>query len=145
MPVQYTEFQTYAALLAGGPPSIHRADVAQHRQTWRLREHHLLTMAADSERLDEDQPMGMSLPSGEALSAYIPKHAFIQESDGRLLIQHQGKEHIYHTCISDGQGYAAAEEVPDGYNRHVGDVIITGEVRASLAAVPGLSLIRCLN
>ncbi|TDL26798.1 hypothetical protein BD410DRAFT_825292 [Rickenella mellea] len=39
----YTEFTSYAALLSGAPPSIlQKSLIAQHRQTWKLREHHLV-------------------------------------------------------------------------------------------------------
>lgn len=86
---QYTEFTSYAALLAGAAPQTLQASlIAQHRQTWKLREHHLLadvpfadtsSWSTDSDSADAADGQGRGeglhptpLPEGEALRAHLP-------------------------------------------------------------------------
>jgi hypothetical protein len=132
--LQYTEFQTYASLLMGASwNAIERVDFGQHRQTWRLREHHLLALAADPEGpagADSEEQTGPPLPAGEPLNAHLPQPLLlVEESGGKLKLFHEGREHVYDTWA--GEGYVAAEAVPEGRVRCVRDVILTGEVRCA--------------
>ncbi|KAI0691800.1 hypothetical protein BC835DRAFT_1407197 [Cytidiella melzeri] len=64
----YTEFTSYAALLSGAPPSVlYRSLVAQHRQTIKLQEWHLVE--------DEDEVTSCKtrpLRSGNPCRGYVP-------------------------------------------------------------------------
>ncbi|KAI0339133.1 hypothetical protein BDW22DRAFT_1362095 [Trametopsis cervina] len=64
----YTEFTSYAALLSGAPPSIlHRSLVAQHRQTLKIQEWHLIE-DEDSSLSSRPQP----LAAGNPCRGYVP-------------------------------------------------------------------------
>ncbi|KAI6112051.1 hypothetical protein EV401DRAFT_234306 [Pisolithus croceorrhizus] len=53
----YTDFDVYSSLLSGGlPPVLRNCQVAQHRQTWKLREYHLLS---SQESLDKAQRLDL--------------------------------------------------------------------------------------
>jgi len=87
----YTEFTSYASLLSGAPPQTLQASlIAQHRQTWKLREYHLLAEVPYSTDTFVVEPFPSTdhhsgsagrdvqglqptpLPDGEALRAHLP-------------------------------------------------------------------------
>lgn len=106
--VQYTEFTSYASLLAGAPPAILQSSlIAQHPQMWKLREHHLLadapfgSSAPGMSKSTSSSSMPSShlsaspwqdesgsgrlddiapLPSGDPIRAHIPESAIISET-----------------------------------------------------------------
>ncbi|KAF8064294.1 hypothetical protein FPV67DRAFT_1504325 [Lyophyllum atratum] len=124
----YTEFTAYAALLAGGqPPIIQKSMVVRHRQTWKLREHHLL--ASDPSRSDSGIELESDnvepLPAGDPLRSYFPTGTQIRESRDGIEIQEPAREGIIHyqraSCVASGMY---------GFERRgvsVQDIIITGE------------------
>ncbi|KAG6864647.1 hypothetical protein C0993_008675 [Termitomyces sp. T159_Od127] len=63
---QYTEFMAYAALLGGGEPHVVQGSmVVQHRQTWKLFEHHLpASDPGSSSNPDSDHDSGVGLDCG---------------------------------------------------------------------------------
>jgi len=95
----YTEFTSYASLLSGAAPQTLQASlIAQHRQTWKLREYHLLAEVPYSSDAIRPSTTGLPvvdpfpstdknfgsakrdgqglqpapLPEGEALRAHLP-------------------------------------------------------------------------
>ena len=127
---QYTDFEVYASLLAGAPPSVvQRSIVGRHKQTWKLREYHLL-----SEDLHESNP-GINidrdlepLPGGDPLNSYFPEDLQIRETWEGLTIQHlhSNKKLVYHKSrLSPRSPQNSGYGNP---SRKVHDIIIAGEV-----------------
>ncbi|KAK2460389.1 hypothetical protein APHAL10511_007554 [Amanita phalloides] len=118
----YTEFTIYAALLAGAPPSIldRNPSVARHRQTWKLREHHLIDNGASSDsEMDREAEILCSLSLGDPLQSYLPAGFLIKEDRDGVLVQEPGKRHGLH--------YLRAPLVRSNVTSTVKDIIITGE------------------
>ncbi|KAG6810525.1 hypothetical protein H0H92_011471 [Tricholoma furcatifolium] len=119
----YTEFTAYAALLAGGQPHIiQRSMIVRHRQTWKLREHHLLSPDASQ----SDSGIGLDgdgvepLPSGDPLRSYFPTATQIRESKEGVDIQIPGQKDVLR--------YQRFSPLSGGHKgRVVQDIIITGE------------------
>ncbi|KAH8114869.1 hypothetical protein DFH11DRAFT_1590149 [Phellopilus nigrolimitatus] len=96
----YTEFQSFAALLSGVPPSrLQDCIIAQHNQTWRIREHHLLgppsssssssssvTQSSTNLKVLEPGSAESPLPPGDPIFAYIPDGASVAETPAGLTI-----------------------------------------------------------
>ena len=115
---QYTEFTAYAALLSGTPPlNLRNCLVAQHRQTWKLREHHLLA-------LDPDHKVN-PLSSGNALRSYFPAGTIMREDIGGVDVHEpeRGQSLRYQRSDTRSKEYTGSSEAT------VLDIIITGEVR----------------
>ncbi|KAK0440161.1 hypothetical protein EV421DRAFT_812487 [Armillaria borealis] len=117
----YTEFTAYAALLSGAPPPVlQKSLVVKHRQTWKLREHHLLatepvTDSSVPTSIDDFDP----LSPGDPLRSYFPTGTHIKEDrDGLEVREPGGKEPLY---------YKRACFLQPDEQRHVCDIIITGE------------------
>lgn len=109
---QYTDFVPYTSLLSGGPPPILRdCLVAQHRQTWKLREYHLLDLQENSKTI----PLAL----GEAFSAFFPDGVRLREASGFLEVHAPGREDTLHYKRS------VQFDVRDSV---VADIIIVGEV-----------------
>ncbi|KAL1746601.1 hypothetical protein HDZ31DRAFT_81088 [Schizophyllum fasciatum] len=114
----YTEFTSYAGLLAGAPPpTLQRSIVVRHRQTWKLREYHL--------QLAPDDPASLSarVPLGSPLRSHVPRGARMVEGEGGL-------------TVTDASGkvfeYARPALNDDGSPRGpVCDIIIAGEGHSS--------------
>ncbi|KAG1797086.1 uncharacterized protein HD556DRAFT_1233823 [Suillus plorans] len=86
----YTEFTTYAALLSGRPPSIlHNSMVAQHRQTWKLREYYL-TVSRGADGIAGGLE-SLPLSSGDPLKAFFPSGIRIHEHAGSAEVHEPGK------------------------------------------------------
>ncbi|KAG0706198.1 hypothetical protein DFH29DRAFT_980491 [Suillus ampliporus] len=86
----YTEFTTYAALLSGRSPSIlHNCMVAQHRQTWKLREYHLMVSREGDGIAAGANSSSLSL--GDALKAFFPPDIRIHEHSGSAEVHEPGK------------------------------------------------------
>ncbi|RDB17639.1 hypothetical protein Hypma_001088 [Hypsizygus marmoreus] len=126
----YTEFTAYAALLAGGlPPIIQKSMVVRHRQTWKLREHHLL--ASDPSRSDSDSGIELDsdntdpLPAGDPLRSYFPTGTQIREkSDGiEVWVPNSGDVLHYQRAPRLNSGVCGEERKASV----VQDIIITGE------------------
>lgn len=128
---QYTEFTAYAALLSGAPPVIlQKSLVVRHRQTWKLREHHLLAAGSSSSSSNTDLGIDLTatssintdspLSAGDPLRSYFPAGTHIKEDKRGLEVQEPGKEPLRYRRSSH-----------DGYDKKtcVQDIIITGEVR----------------
>ncbi|EGO28705.1 hypothetical protein SERLADRAFT_446117 [Serpula lacrymans var. lacrymans S7.9] len=120
----YTEFTAYAALLSGAPPPIlHRSLVAQHRQTWKLREYHLL-------ETDVDSSSGLSDPGplspGDPLRAYFPVGTRIREHSNEIQIHEPGRSEPlrYQRPPSCALNVSL---MTDNYTRSLKDIIVVGE------------------
>ncbi|KAJ3746450.1 hypothetical protein DFH05DRAFT_1485278 [Lentinula detonsa] len=132
----YTEFTSYAALLSGAPPHfLQNILVAQHKQTWKLREHHLLASSA-SDNFDSCPRQSGNVTTnlepvapGNALHAYFPLETQIEETPQGLTITEPvpGKQPLlYQRAGSQKKPHAAQEAKP-----RVLDIIITGEGHSS--------------
>lgn len=125
----YTEFTAYAALLSGAPPAVlQRSLVAQHRQTWKLREYHLLEDSLSEEGLHDVIPSHSkvtSLAAGNPSRGYIPNGTQIHESGDELIIHDptQPEPIVYHSWTSIRKN---AKKDETGRAK-VKDVFITGE------------------
>jgi len=101
------------SLLSGGPPPVLRdCLVAQHRQTWKLREYHLLN-AQDSLKII--RPLAL----GDALSAFFPSGTRIRELSGSLEVNELAREETlqYKRSVRSGMD-----------DPSIADIIIIGEV-----------------
>ncbi|KAG2039047.1 hypothetical protein BDR03DRAFT_952673 [Suillus americanus] len=118
----YTEFTTYAALLSGRSPSIlHNCMVAQHRQTWKLREYHLtVSRGADGIADGAESP---SLSSGDPLKAFFPSGIRIHEHAGGAEVHEPGKM----APLSYRQSPACGEEAKGFKCAEIQDIIVVGE------------------
>ncbi|KAI6118174.1 hypothetical protein F5141DRAFT_1096694 [Pisolithus sp. B1] len=108
----YTDFDVYSSLLSGGlPPVLRNCQVAQHRQTWKLREYHLLS---SQESLDKAQRLDL----GDALRAFFPSGVHLRELSESLEVCAPGMKEAIHYQRSS---YARTRE------QSVGDIIVIGE------------------
>ncbi|KAJ3882267.1 hypothetical protein F5051DRAFT_449338 [Lentinula edodes] len=135
----YTEFTSYAALLSGAPPHfLQNTLVAQHKQTWKLREHHLLSSSSSDpcplrsgNETDNIQPVA----SGNALHAYFPLETQIEETTEGLAITASGSGRqplIYQRAGSQAKTKSSNEVKPaKDTETRVLDIIITGEGHSS--------------
>jgi len=126
----YTEFEAYSALLEGAPPNvIQRTVVGQHQQTWKLREHLLVTTDTSSDsdsgiELDLDNTVVNPLNPGDPLDAYFPAGAEIKEYRDGLTVQGPGCDRALRY-----QRFSTNEAKKRGIDDmgYVQDIIITGE------------------
>ncbi|KIK55507.1 hypothetical protein GYMLUDRAFT_205384 [Collybiopsis luxurians FD-317 M1] len=140
----YTEFTSYAALLSGAPPHFLQSIlVAQHKQTWKLREHHLLShpslISSDSDSClsqsadsEDDYPEPVS--PGNALHAYFPVGTHIEETLEGVKVTEAGpgKKPLFYERCGPSQEKPKPEEGGKGTaRRRVLDIIITGEGHSS--------------
>lgn len=119
---QYTDFGAYANILAGAAPSVvQRSVVGRHKQTWKLREYHLLTKdSASLPGIDDDV---RPLPGGDPLKAYFPHDAQLRETKDGLTIRYSGSpDPFQYYSFLNSQQLQRSGEV------RVRDVIIIGEV-----------------
>ncbi|ESK93284.1 hypothetical protein Moror_14547 [Moniliophthora roreri MCA 2997] len=111
----YTEFAAYVALLQGAPPPLlQRSLVVRHRQTWKLREHHLIS----SDPSHNAEP----LPAGDPLRSYFPTGTSIREHDWGVEVKQPYKDPVHYQ--------RAAKNSPSRSEigkTNVIDIIITGE------------------
>ncbi|KAI5119261.1 hypothetical protein M0805_007264 [Coniferiporia weirii] len=126
----YTEFHSFAALLAGASPSRLRDCVlAQHGQTWRVREHHLLAPSGGQESDQEQEQDTLSLPAGDPILGHMPVGATVIESDEGLNItlptatSSDTLQPVKYTY----QRYNKDQSEGIGYDARVRDVILTGD------------------
>lgn len=130
---QYTEFTSYAALLSGAPPSVlQRSLVAQHRQTIKVHEWHLLDPEDNDEQVFSPYCMRAvvaPLPPGNPSRAYVPDNLEMTEVPDGLELSAPGLAApvVYHSNAS-----AARMK-----GRRVRDVFLTGEV-----SFPSLNFLR---
>ncbi|KAF4586280.1 hypothetical protein EYR38_010555 [Pleurotus pulmonarius] len=125
----YTEFTAYAALLSGAPPPVlQKSMVVRHRQTWKLREYHLLSAESSSfsSGIYVDADNIHPLPAGDPLKSYFPTGTHISEHSGIIEVRepHSQDVVVYRRATSvatDGNNQSACG------TPCVLDVIITGE------------------
>ena len=126
-------------MLEGAPPNvIQRSVVGRHQQTWKLREHHLVTTTTTSDsssdsdsgiELDLDNKtttVNHSLNAGDPLDAYFPAGTQIKEYRDGLSVQEPGCDRALRY-----QRFSANEAQKrdfEGVTSCVQDIIITGEV-----------------
>lgn len=110
---QYTDFTAYSSLLSGAPPPILcNCLVAQHRQTWKLREYYLLY---SQEGLSNAHILG----AGDPLHAFFPPGTRLRESSDSLEIYEPKSEHALHYQRSSH---------PAIHDQSVIDIVVVGEV-----------------
>ncbi|KAG5640379.1 hypothetical protein DXG03_008878 [Asterophora parasitica] len=121
------EFTAYASLLAGGGPSvIQKSMVVRHRQTWKLREHHLLASSSDSGiGLDSDNVE--TLRGGDPLRSWFPTGTQIRESRDGIEVHEPGRKDVVHYQ----RGTTSGGICGDNTGVIVQDIIITGEARSN--------------
>ncbi|KAF9037364.1 hypothetical protein BDZ89DRAFT_982639 [Hymenopellis radicata] len=111
----YTEFGAYAELLGGAAPTIlTKSMVVKHRQTWKLREHHLLLDSPTSGNDDEDRA---PLSAGDPLRSYFATGTRVTENATGVEVQEPGANPLF---------YKRATSLQDD-NQAVRDIILTGE------------------
>jgi hypothetical protein len=129
---QYTEFTSYAALLSGAPPHfMQNILVAQHKQTWRLREYYLYGSSFPSDtslQCGNEDSDPEPVASGNALHAYFPIGIHIEETEKGLKIMVSGKKPLLyeHADLQDKNRTTKMET-----KRRIIDIIITGEGHSS--------------
>ncbi|KAF9238648.1 hypothetical protein BU15DRAFT_88288 [Melanogaster broomeanus] len=114
----YMEFSAYTSLLSGSAPSaLPDSLVAQHRQTWKLREYHLTeTQDLRGEDSSETRPLGM----GDHLKAYFPIGTRMQElADDSIEIREPGREDVLRYWRPSRSA---------SHDRNVVDIVLVGEV-----------------
>lgn len=126
----YTEFTAYTAILQGGPPPILQESViARHRQTWKLREHHLIGTDPSDSGVEEDRDPLDVLSAGDPLRSYFPPGTQIREHQDRIEVQEPGRRGVlfYQRTGVNGSQYFGV-----GYGKgYVQDIVITGEGHSS--------------
>jgi len=123
--LKFTEFRVYSALLDGAPPnSLQDGKVVCHRQTWKLREHHLLDNDASSSdsgvEMDREAEFLCPLSPGDPLRSHFPAGSLVKEDSDGIRVQEPGKLGVLH--------YRRASFVRSEPKNPVMDIIITGEV-----------------
>jgi len=119
----YTEFAVYAALLDGAPPSvIQESYVRRHQQTWKLREHHLVTTDNSDADSGIDLDLDTVLTSGDPLNSYFQAGTKLTEYWDGLTVREPdcNRAHRYQRIFS-------IEAQKHNSDPHVQDIIITGE------------------
>ena len=120
-------------MLEGAPPNvIQRTVIGRHHQTWKLREHVLVTTdnSSDSDSgieldLDNKTTVVNSLNSGDPLDAYFPAGSQIKEYRDGLTVQEPGCDRaLRYQRVSTNE--AQKRDIDD--MAYVQDIIITGEV-----------------
>ena len=130
IPLQYTEFTAYAALLSGAPPPyLQRSLVAHHPHLWKLREHHLYVSD------DADAPDVPPITPGNPLRGYIPSGTQLSETSDGVSVKEPGRaEPVLY------RSWASVRQVPEEQRGRLVDVFVTGEVRTrrcgSMGGVP---------
>jgi hypothetical protein len=125
---KFTDFRSYAALLAGASPNILQGSkVVCHRQTWKLREHHLLDNDASSSdsgvEMDREELL-YPLSAGDPLHSYFPAGSLAEEDENGIRMQEPGKRGVLYYKRSSFVGSEYNKALPT----KVKDIIITGEV-----------------
>lgn len=133
--MQYTEFTAYAALLTGAPPpTLQKSMVVRHRQTWKLREHHLVVSDPCSDSgIDVDIDSIDPLPGGDPLRSYFPTGTQIMEHRDGIEVQDVNCKNVLRYQRAPIPGRQPIDD--DDYISCVQDVIITGEVRSITESV----------
>jgi hypothetical protein len=130
VPLQYTEFTAYAALLTGAPPPVlQKSMVVRHRQTWKLREHHLIVSdpCHSDSGIDLDIDNIDPLPAGDPLRSYFPTGTQIREHRDGIEVQQANCKDILRYQRAPLTSLQCTDD--DSYTPYVQDIVITGEVR----------------
>jgi hypothetical protein len=127
-PYQFTDFEDYAGLLSGAPPEhVFQFDVLQQRQTWKLREYHLLEADPDPCG-NPPQPSSGPVPAlgdGNPLFAFFPGGTEVREDGNILRVQEPGRRGELHYVRGD---HDALQRNNDATSLRVLDIIVLGEV-----------------
>lgn len=126
---KFIDFRAYAALLVGASPDIlEGCKVVCHRQTWKLREHHLLNNDASSSdssaEMDREAVLSCPLSAGDPLHSYFPAGSLVKEDSDGIRVQEPGKLGVLYYRRAP---FLRSEARP----AKVKDIIITGEVCAT--------------
>lgn len=101
--------------------------VVRHRQTWKLREHHLL--APDPSRSDSGIDLEGDnvdpLSAGDPLRSYFPTGTLIKEHRYGIEVHEPGSNEV----LNYQRASLVAQQSHDG--SYVQDIIITGEVNSA--------------
>jgi hypothetical protein len=129
----YTEFHMFTAVGVGAPPNfLERSGIAQHRQTWRLQEHHLLRPRNASTTSPPTRAAFVARSSTEvdthsALSGYfVAQTRLLQSSSSRLTLEVKAPDEeplTYYTWTD--VGYVGLDGESEDFE--VEDVIVTGQ------------------
>jgi hypothetical protein len=113
--------------------------VVRHRQTWKLREHHLIT--SDPSRSDSGIDLELDyidrLPAGDPLRSYFPTGTQIRERRDGIDVQEPESKHSLHYQRAS---ITASQSESDECNPYVQDIVITGEVSDHFHYCPTLYL-----
>ncbi|THV03500.1 hypothetical protein K435DRAFT_962385 [Dendrothele bispora CBS 962.96] len=131
----YTEFTSYGNLLSGGGPSVlTKSVVIKHRQTWKLREHHLLScdVSTNGDREPECGTAPHPLSPGDPLRSYFPAGTQFEETDDGLKVHEPGKIPLEYRAAAKlnwdrKSGGRIVKNKDQWLKARVLDVIITGE------------------
>jgi len=119
---KYAEFGAYASILTGAAPSVvQRSIVGRHKQTWRLREYHLLTKVSPSLPGIDDGVC--PLPGGNPLKSYFPHDAQLRETKDGLTMRYSGSPDLFQYY-----SFGNSQQLQRSGDVRVRDVIIIGEV-----------------
>lgn len=123
--------------MAGAPPAIlHKGLVAQHSQTWKLREYHLTSVGATLATNPQnpfDEALDAPLGGGDPLKAYFPDGTQIFDRGHAIEVREPGrtKSLFYNRAQTVDIASTLAIKDEDYQEPQVNDVIIIGEVRHS--------------
>ncbi|KAJ7454954.1 hypothetical protein B0H11DRAFT_2068347 [Mycena galericulata] len=136
----YTEFTAYAALLQGAsPPTLQKSVIVRHRQTWKLREHHLAAGKSPSGSSTPPIPAAEGdgatdnatpLSAGDPLRAYFPTGTQVIETrDGLEVYDPNGPAELRYYRAAMGPDSSAKDKSHNTERPpvQVQDIIITGE------------------
>jgi len=118
----YTDFAVYAQMLGGASPkALQRSMVFQHRQTWKLREHHLVASDPNASNfgIELESDNVEPVPAGDPLRSYFP-------TGTKVLEDHKGVE-VHLPSRRGVLRYQRLSSAQDNRGTSVHDVIITGE------------------
>ncbi|KAF9529158.1 hypothetical protein CPB83DRAFT_853333 [Crepidotus variabilis] len=120
----YPEFEAYASLLAGAPPSVaQKCLVGRHQQTWKLREYHLIAtdggLGSSFDINSKSEGEVDMPPAGSPLRAYFPPGANVQETkDGLIMTRADSSKKIKYTRYSKSRHLKTFQ---------IRDIILVGE------------------
>lgn len=127
--LQYTEFTAYTAILQGAtPPILQGSMIARHRQTWKLREHHLISADPLDSGVAVDLNPPDALSAGDPLRSHFPTGTQIKEhKDGIELHDPSRQDVLLYQRATSNRSHCVGADHGTTCTR-VQDIVITGEV-----------------
>ena len=100
--------------------------IARHRQTWKLREHHLITADLSDSGVEMDLDPPDALSAGDPLRSHFPLGTSIREHRDGIEVQDPSRQDVllYKRAGPNGSQYS---ELDNG-KAYIQDIVITGEV-----------------